>query len=315
MILGVDISHWQGSPNFDYLRSAGTEFCITKLTEGTTYRDPTSRRNRSEAKRAGMISGIYHFAKAGNAIREADFFVDTAGDVSEELLVLDWEVKHADPVGWCLTWLNRVFERTGCRPLIYINKSTRNGFNWSPVIAGNFGLWLASYDGVTDQPAANGWAVAMKQYTSSGRVAGIAGDCDRDAFYGTVGQLRKYTVGGAATAPSAPAPPPLLGPVLLAGQTLRPREALVNGGWVAVMQDDGNFVVYANGKAQWSTRTSVKGSVVTLQSDGNLVVYTPGGKAVWASHTEGKGGQQLEMQSDGNLVIYTANGRPVWDRI
>jgi hypothetical protein len=47
-----------------------------------------------------------------------------------------------------------------------------------------------------------------------------------------------------------------------------------------------------------------------MQDDGNLVIYGfPG--ALWASGTDGQGGQFLIVQSDGNLVIYKP-GPAVW---
>lgn len=48
-------------------------------------------------------------------------------------------------------------------------------------------------------------------------------------------------------------------------------------------------------------------------SDGNLVLRDTGtGDALWASHTNGDGGTELNLQGDGNLVMYTDDGEPVW---
>jgi hypothetical protein len=53
----------------------------------------------------------------------------------------------------------------------------------------------------------------------------------------------------------------------------------------AVMQDDGNFVVYGPNAAQWETQTAgSSGKFLVLQDDGNLVIY-PAGPAVWQSQT------------------------------
>jgi hypothetical protein len=55
----------------------------------------------------------------------------------------------------------------------------------------------------------------------------------------------------------------------------------------AIMQGDGNFVLYDNtGKAYWATGTwTAPGSYVILQDDGNFVLYGPNGGALWASNT------------------------------
>lgn len=48
-----------------------------------------------------------------------------------------------------------------------------------------------------------------------------------------------------------------------------------------------------------------------MQTDGNFVVYS-GSIAIWASHTSGNSGAYLDLQSDNNLVLYSATGRPLW---
>ncbi|MFF8382859.1 trypsin-like serine protease [Streptomyces kanasensis] len=62
-------------------------------------------------------------------------------------------------------------------------------------------------------------------------------------------------------------------------------------GAYALMQTDGNFVLYAKdggptqGGALWNTGTFSAGSHLLLQDDANLVLYGPDGKALWATHT------------------------------
>jgi hypothetical protein len=70
-----------------------------------------------------------------------------------------------------------------------------------------------------------------------------------------------------------------------------------NAGAGAIMQSDGNFVLYDTGKVDlsqtdtmyvvWSTQTFGQyGAFATVQDDGNFVVYK-GGTALWASNTAG----------------------------
>lgn len=80
--------------------------------------------------------------------------------------------------------------------------------------------------------------------------------------------------------------------------------------FMAIMQGDGNFVVYGPNGAMWASGTGVSGSTVTMQSDGNLVVYAPGAVPKWASSTSGSNAR-LVMQDDGNLVIYSGS-TPLW---
>lgn len=88
------------------------------------------------------------------------------------------------------------------------------------------------------------------------------------------------------------------------------------GTYEAVMQGDGNFVVYqVGGAALWSSATSGSGSThVVMQTDGNLVIYTASGVAVWSSGTAPSSNDNLTMQDDSNLVIYDGSGTALWDR-
>jgi hypothetical protein len=88
-----------------------------------------------------------------------------------------------------------------------------------------------------------------------------------------------------------------------------------NGQYSLVMQQDGNLVLYANpGKAIWDTHTQGRGLKAVMQKDGNLVVYTPAGKPQFDTATGGHPGAQLAVQNDGNLVIYGPDGEVLWGR-
>ncbi|GAM46701.1 hypothetical protein [Nocardia seriolae] len=61
-----------------------------------------------------------------------------------------------------------------------------------------------------------------------------------------------------------------------------------NGGVIAIMQNDGNFVIYNSaGASSWATGTNPSGSTLVVQDDGNVVVYTAGAQPLWSSHTAG----------------------------
>jgi hypothetical protein len=97
---------------------------------------------------------------------------------------------------------------------------------------------------------------------------------------------------------------------LYPGQQLTPHHG---SKYKAVLQGDGNFVVYSNGKPLWHSHTNNSSvSQLVLQSDGNLVLYRKGGKVLWHTHTARKGKAVMKMQSDGNLVIYNGSGKPIW---
>ena len=85
-----------------------------------------------------------------------------------------------------------------------------------------------------------------------------------------------------------------------------------NGRTVLRMQEDGNFVLYKDGKPAWQGDGAYPhGQYAIIQSDGNLVVYADGDKPVWASDTGGSPGATLAVQDDGNVCLYH-QGRPIW---
>lgn len=89
-----------------------------------------------------------------------------------------------------------------------------------------------------------------------------------------------------------------------------------NGWYRAVMQTDGNFVVYTKaGNAIWNSQTQGNtNAFLWNQGDGNLVIYNSAGTVpLWNTETGGSGfSNSLVLQNDGNLVLYTSGGVAVW---
>ncbi|ADG75034.1 NLP/P60 protein [Cellulomonas flavigena DSM 20109] len=99
------------------------------------------------------------------------------------------------------------------------------------------------------------------------------------------------------------------------GQTLPAGQRLQspNGAYEAVMQSDGNFVLYGPTGWMWQSGTSGTGATrLAVQTDGNLVLYDAAGRWTWQSGTAGRGAGFLQVQDDGNLVMYDAASRWTW---
>jgi hypothetical protein len=87
-----------------------------------------------------------------------------------------------------------------------------------------------------------------------------------------------------------------------------------NGACRLAMQPDGNIALYRTsvGEVLWASYTDGKGGDhLAMQPDGNLVLYRADGSSVWDSATSGSGAQFLAVQDDCNVVLYTAEGRIV----
>lgn len=88
-----------------------------------------------------------------------------------------------------------------------------------------------------------------------------------------------------------------------------------------IMQTDGNLVLYVSNGKVWGagTNRSTPGNFAVMQADGNFVVYDVWQNPIWATGTNGPN-TYLYLQSDGNMVIYRAfliagvsTLTPLWD--
>lgn len=204
VLKGIDVSHWKKDLNSN---SVAADFVIAKATGGTGYVDDACDKFVQEAIAGGRKFGVFHYYSDGyggdNPVAEADWFVDNVlGYIGHGLLILDWEAggnPHVNNTGYALAWLNRVFARTGVRPLIYMSLSLVRSLDWSAVIAGNYGLWVAAWPngnnavpnygmdpGADPNPHWDGTVNdCLWQFTSTGRLDGYGGNLDCNFFYGT----------------------------------------------------------------------------------------------------------------------------------
>lgn len=196
MLNGIDISKWQ---NGIQLNKIQFDFCIAKATEGLTFVDSCCDKYIQKVKKLGKPFGFYHFARPYNdAVKEADFFIkNTEGYYHEGMPCLDWEAENKWDVAWAKRWLDRVTQKTGVKPYIYMSESIANAYDWSDVIKAGYKLWVAKYrDNVADynydmskagsKPSVKRWpGYIMWQWTSAGRLDGYNGNLDCDVFYGT----------------------------------------------------------------------------------------------------------------------------------
>ena len=215
MLRGLDLSKWNsvGTGDGDY------DFIICKATEGNGYTDPNCDAHYQRAKSQGKLLGVYHFARPdlGNTGQaEAEWFVSQIqGYIGEAVLVLDFEVQTWK-VDWAKAFLDRVYALTGVKPMIYTSGSVVTGNDWSSVVAGDYGLWIAywpnKYQYSWDWPTSpsemtygiGAWPFwAVWQFSSrNGKLDCDVANLDRDAWM-------KYAAKNGKPAPApTPAPSP-----------------------------------------------------------------------------------------------------------
>lgn len=207
--LGIDVSKWQPSINWSQVYGSGRVFAFIKATEGTGYTDPYLTTHTSGAKAAGLLVGVYHFARPdlGNSgTTEANWFVSAAGQYmtgGHLPPVLDLESTGGNLAAWSNDFCNRVYQLKGVRPLIYTNWSFANNYldNTNTV----WDLWYANPtngDPQTGNPSVPRWSTwTFWQYSWTGSVPGISGNCDLNVFHGTMSDLLAYVIPGGTTPP------------------------------------------------------------------------------------------------------------------
>jgi hypothetical protein len=130
------------------------------------------------------------------------------------------------------------------------------------------------------------------------------------------GSMLKGQIALTATRPTAPVPKPAGGcGTLTANQKITVGQSVqsCDGRFTLILGSDGNLVLNQSGTALWTSKTTGKASAnAIMQGDGNFVIYDTSGKPVWASNTAGNAGANLYVQNDGNVVIYSASGVARW---
>ena len=228
---GIDISKWQSGINLSAVKA---DFVIVKATEGIGYVDKSCDGFFQKALSLGKKLGFYHFARPtanNDPIREADFFYENCkGYFGKGIPILDWEAENKHNVAWAKAWLDRVYQRSGVKPVIYMSESVVNAYDWSSVANADYGLWVAKYrDNNPDynydmanagsSPNVKWWKFyCMWQWTSSGRLDGYDGNLDCNIFYGDGSTWDAYV--GKSTSVEKPQPTQAQYYTVQAGDTL-----------------------------------------------------------------------------------------------
>ena len=197
----IDVSHYNGSPDWANVHAAGILGVIHKATQGTTSVDPAFRAARTAAPAAGLLWGAYHFGTGDvNGNVQAQFFLDIVKPTAQTLCAIDFE---PNPSGAQMSlsdlcaWIATVQKATGRAPVVYgglsllfpdVGTSTQSTLAACP-------LWVAQYTAAqapSSIPAQVWKTWTLWQYTDSGGVNGISGAVDRSRFNGSVQQLEVW---------------------------------------------------------------------------------------------------------------------------
>ncbi|MCR4632533.1 MAG: hypothetical protein K5648_00230 [Erysipelotrichaceae bacterium] len=130
-IIGVDVSSYQADIDMAELKKQNVQFIYIKATEGSGLTDARFSQNFENAKKAGLLSGAYHFFSYDSpGESQAKLFIATVGEDIKGRLIPAVDVEYygdkevfppakEDVVRELRIFLETVEEKYGVKPLIY----------------------------------------------------------------------------------------------------------------------------------------------------------------------------------------------------
>lgn len=203
-IHGVDVSHYQGTIDWETLSQQGLDFAVIKATEGSTHIDDRFDENWQAAEQTHLYLGAYHFFSFDSeGDRQAASYIETVGSLDGKLApVVDVEyygTKRSNPpertevIKKLKDLLDTLEQHYQIKPIIYTTFTVYNEY-----IKGEFEgypLWVRS---IYCPPAVlfgNQWS--FWQYMDTAMLEGYAGDqkyIDVNVFNGTREDLEELVI-------------------------------------------------------------------------------------------------------------------------
>jgi len=197
---GIDISHYQPTPDPNALNSSGLAFCWVKATQGNQYKYSSFVTQYDAVSKSALLRGAYHFFDPSvDGTTQAKFFSDmvlqsfTAGDLPP---MIDVEMalngtSAADAIANLKACIAQMKTDFGLQPVIYTNfyywrdtLGNPKGFSASP-------LWLAAYSANPPNVPGDWGNMTIWQYRSDypATFYNPTLDIDADYFYGSISDL------------------------------------------------------------------------------------------------------------------------------
>lgn len=200
-IEGIDVSVWQANIDWDAVKGSGITFAFARAAYSTS-KDDYFDQNWAGMKSAGIVRGAYQYWRPDkDPIAQADAMLQIIGTLEPTDLPPVIDVEETDGVGPATLsdrlaqWLQHVEAATGRKPIIYSGK-----YFWQDNVQSkaflDYPYWIPNYSLDCPNLPDGYWPDwQFFQYTSTGSVAGVSGNVDRDTFNGTLQDLQKFAGG------------------------------------------------------------------------------------------------------------------------
>jgi lysozyme len=199
--LGVDVSHYHPISDFGKAMSAGISFVGIKTTEGKSFKDPKFKEHRSGVRSLPFQLCIYyHFARPGDPEGQANFLMDTVGELlPNERLCMDFEDDANGMPTVDLKFIEAYYTKLmggicADRPsLMYTSKRVWGQIgNPTWTLAPDVHLWVPRYDQEEPEIPAPWTSWTFWQFSEAQSFDGIPGTFDANYFNGDEDALDAY---------------------------------------------------------------------------------------------------------------------------
>ncbi len=191
VMLGIDVSFWQGDIDFEAVKDAGAEFVIIRMAysdlETEIDLDSKFNQNLKAAKDAGLLVGVYIYTSANTkeeAIKQAKFIKKNLNKVKLDFPIVydfeDWRdfntlKMNSHDLLERVNEYKSILKEDGYDMMIYGSKWYLENV-WLPY---DYDTWLAHYTDETDYQG----DYILWQVTNDGLIDGIYGYVDLDIYY------------------------------------------------------------------------------------------------------------------------------------
>ena len=183
-VTGIDLSHYNSVSSWESISADpnGVSFVYLKASEGATMQDETFSSRLTEAHKAGLKVGAYHYLTTASGIRDQflNFHSAVCADSIDLVPVLDIERQSKgypktdeEYIAMIRDWIQLCRQYYGCRPMLYCNVE-----NYRRYIEGNFDeclFWCGDINGYKPRVDSTDWY--MWQHTIK-HCDGVAHDID-----------------------------------------------------------------------------------------------------------------------------------------
>lgn len=201
---GIDISRWQGTIDFKKVKNDGVNFVFIKAggSDDGFYTDRNFYRNYENAKQNGLNVGAYYFAGTGckdypSGVQHAnEFYKIIKGLQFDYPVVLDFECQNKNEKAnntLAVQGFGDFFEKLQYYFMVYGSDISTFKERVNDKELKCFDHWVARYGSEPKYVKPYG----VWQYSSTGKVNGIAGNVDLNISYNDYpGIMRKYHLNG-----------------------------------------------------------------------------------------------------------------------